>query len=247
MSGYEFCFDILDTPAPPLYDCIPIEIITKHANSFANTQRMTDAIDAERQARKFFCKTLALKYHTQQLCEAEVVPLPISEVITKNALSLIKKTSPFCFLTVNPSPEVSLETFQKSVQKFLKKKNLSFYFQVYEVRKGETGLHAHMMVKYNTPVYGFKRSTKSTFSKICAVDNTAILNFKFIAEELIPDKIKYMMGEKQDKKQNGVKDTIIWRTKYSIPTLVESSPPFPCRATQLLVAPVAALSQPEID
>jgi len=226
IGGYDF-----GTP-PDLYSVLDKNEIEKNAKRFSRRQNKDDALEAERQARKHFSKVMALKHYTKELIEKEEMPLPVDEKIKQSALIGLKRKSPFCLLTINPKQDVKFEQFKKCVDKFLRKKTNKYWFQVYEVRKGESGLHSHIMLHYTQTPYDFSRSTKNTFKNICDVTNSAILNFKYIPEDAIPDKISYLLGEKQKKKEKGVEDTKKWRTKYNVEKFVESSPPFPCRATQ---------------
>lgn len=230
--GYVGNFKLNDLPAPDVYQCIPRFEIEELARRYCRCQEKTDAIESERQAKKHFCKVMALRHYTLELAEKEAPPLPVDPAITTTNLKFIKRRSPNCLLTINPRPDVTLEQFKKVVEKFLKKKTIKYYFQVYEVRKGETGLHAHVLLQYTSAPYDFQRSTKSTFKSICDANNSAILNFRFIAEDLIPDKIRYMQGEKQKSKQKGVEDTKIYREKHRLEPCRESRPPFPCRSAQ---------------
>lgn len=218
------------TPGPN--ECLSPGYLEYMSQSWNKTQRKNDSIYAENQAAKFFTKTLHLKAMTDNLITNGVSPLPVTDEVKEVTLLRYNKRSDYCLLTVNPKPEVTLEEFKKSIQKMLKKKTIPVYFQVYEVRKGESGLHSHILLRYTCSSHSFMRSTKSTFKNICDVNNSAILNFKFIAPELLQDKLSYLLGVKQTKKLKGVDDTKAYRKKYNLLDFHESSPPFPCRATQ---------------
>lgn len=144
--------------------------------------------------------------------------------------------SPFIFVTINPYATTEHVDFVRSVVKFVSKKTIDSYAYVFEIRESpDKGLHCHALVKYNCKPFDFKRSTQSTFSKICDSKNPHVLNFKFINPEDCLSKVDYMLGKKTEKKQKGVKDTIAYRALNNLADIYESSPPLPCRATQLLV------------
>ncbi len=155
------------------------------------------------------------------------------ELLTKQMDSFTTKP-PYMMVTINPRKDVTFAILAKAVNKFISKKSTGTYFYAYEVRKEDEGLHCHIIVQYNAKPYDFKRSAKSTFSKVCDSNNPNILNFKFITEENLPSKIEYLLGDKKDKKLPGVKYTKAYRSTHNIPEYFESSPPFPCRATQTI-------------
>ncbi len=150
----------------------------------------------------------------------------------KDQAKSVTTKPPFMLVTVNPRPGVEYTELKKSVEKFLRKKTISQYFYAYEVRDDGNGVHCHILLKYDIKPYDFKRGAKNTFKDICDTSNPHCLNFKFIDEDTLPQKVQYLLGQKTDSKQKGVSATQIWRTKNNIPAFVESSPPLPCRATQ---------------
>ncbi len=148
---------------------------------------------------------------------------------------------PFMLVTVNPRPGTKYEDLKKPMEKFLRSKSISQYFYVYETT--DTGhIHSHVLLKYDIKPYDFKRSAKNTFKGICDTSNPHCLNFKFIDDETLPQKVDYLLGQKTDTKMKGVGITKKWRTENNIPAFIESSPPLPCRATQK-----AILCQPNLS
>jgi len=138
---------------------------------------------------------------------------------------------PYMLVTINPRQDIELKALKKGVEKFLSKKSISQYFYAYEnTDKGH--IHCHILLKYDIKPYDFKRSAKNTFKGICDTSNPHCLNFKFIEEDTLQSKIDYLLGGKTDSKQKGVTLTTAWRIEENIPAFIESSPPFPCRATQ---------------
>lgn len=118
----------------------------------------------------------------------------------------------YCFITINPSPEITLTQLQEKVEKFVKRNMFDKYRYVYEQR-GSTeenmghGFHAHILLKRNLNYKPSKISvnTKNTFKGITQVDNPQILNIQHIGEDFAKDKDEYIdgvkTGEGKDQKQ----------------------------------------------
>ena len=153
------------------------------------------------------------------------------ELIDKARDAVLTKP-PYILLTINPRPDIKLLDFMKKVEKFVKRKMISHYMYCYEVRNEEGGIHCHMLVRYVSKPYDFKRGAKSTFKDICEVNNPQILNFRYITDEQLPDKIKYISGDKADKKQDSVQATKTFRNKHNLQDLYHSTPILSCRGTE---------------
>lgn len=194
------------------------------------------------EAIKQFSKTYYLRHYVNQFMEKGELPVPALTDADKEILSIsynrIATKPPFMLVTINPKPDVLYNELLSKVQKFLKKKTIISYICCFEVRAKNgneyTGLHCHVLVKYDDQPYNFKRGSKNTFKTVCNSDDPHVLNFKFVTEDLIESKIDYILGIKTEKKSVGVNVTDEWRKAYKIPEVLESSPPFPCRATQLI-------------
>lgn len=144
---------------------------------------------------------------------------------------------PYWFITINPRPNVSLEEFKKRIEKIVRKVSVKEYFYVYEVRKQDfSGLHCHMIVRTTARPYDFKRGIKNTVKSICDCENSSILNFKNITEDVIRDKIDYMLGQKKDSKMAGVLATEEYRKENVLDKFYESSTPFTCRGAQKAIS-----------
>lgn len=150
----------------------------------------------------------------------------------KDQAEAVTTKPPYMLVTVNPRPEVKLPELKKAIEKFLRKKTISQYFYVYEVRTEDTGLHCHILLKYDIKPYDFKRGAKNTFKGVCDSSNPSCLNFKFIDEDTLPSKVEYLLGNKKDSKMKGVSQCRKFRIANNLPAFIESSPPLPCRATQ---------------
>lgn len=138
----------------------------------------------------------------------------MNDLLQKQAAILMVKP-PYLFITINPAKD-DLEALQKVVAKIIKKKTVSDYHYVYEVRKENKGLHVHMLLKYDDKPYNFKRGVKSTCKNICQSNNPNILNFKFIDEDKIQSKIDYMNGSKKDSKLPGVRASLVFRKENDL-------------------------------
>lgn len=160
----------------------------------------------------------------------------LDEVMTRQFI-LNSTKSPYMLITINPKPGVEFTELDKVVKKVVRKKSIKHYEYVYEVRSQDDdgkyiGLHCHILLEYHDKPHNFKRGIKNTCKNICNVDVPAILNFKYVTVEQIPDKHQYLLGEKKDAKLAGVNLTNEWREAAGIGAMYESNPPLPCRVTQ---------------
>lgn len=178
---------------------------------------------AYKDALQQFYKTIYLRQMVEDFMTDGSLPVEIDDpdkraMIDRRAASLVTKP-PFCMVTVNPRPGVTLEELQKKVAKYLTKKMITDYLYAYEVRNAEGGLHCHIIVKYQAKPYDFKRGTKNTFKTICDSNNSEILNFRWVEEVDLPSKVMYLQGHKQDKKMKGVEETKLYREKNNLQPL----------------------------
>lgn len=180
-----------------------------------------------------FLTTAYMREHVRVFAEDGTLPLipddpKLLDMLNNQADALAQKP-PNILITINPRADVSLRDLVKVVDKLIKKKTITHYAYVYEVRKENEGLHCHMLVKYDDKPYNFKRGVKNTCKNICDSNNPNILNFKFIPEEHLLQKFKYILGEKKSSKMSGVNYTIEYRKRHNINNIYESNPLFPCR------------------
>lgn len=190
-----------------------------------------------REACKAFYKALYTRQIYNDFVETGAVPyMPKDEnrkKLIEKAHDAVSSKPPYMMLTINIRPNETMDKLRKSVEKFVNRKIVAKYFYVYEIRKApDRGLHCHMLVQYNCKPYEFKRCAKSTFKKVCDSNNPSVLNFKFVQEDLLPSKIGYLLGDKQDKKKPGVKATIEYRKLNNLEDYYESNPQFPCRVAE---------------
>ncbi len=202
-------------------------------------------IDAHHQ----FYKTCFLRDMVKTFTETGVPPTmpkdPELKKMVESQADAVSNKPPYMLLTINPKPNITLPELKKVVEKVIKKKTITEYAYCYEVRKDDnTGLHAHILLKYEDKPYNFRRGVKNTCKHICDTDNPNILNFKFVEEKNLQQKIDYIKGIKKDSKKPGVKASIKYRIDNNLLPLYESSPPFPCRATQVprLVTPIETVN-----
>lgn len=203
---------------------------------------------AEKDALYGFYKSLFMRQYITDFMTDGKTPLEHLEsnsqkVIIDRAMNAVQSKSNYCFLTVNAYPHISQDILTKSVNKFVNRKGIvSSYFYVYEVRKPNyDGLHCHIIFYRKGKPNDIKRGAQSTFKDICNVSHPEILNIKYPSEDIIQDKISYLLGEKKESKQKGVEATIAYRTEYNLCPYYESTPPLPCRGAEKI------LNTPNVD
>lgn len=220
---------------------VPAEITTAQMRNNINKAWM----DAHYQSYK----SLFMRGFAQSFMIDGETPSPHLEdseqkkVIERVRNSVISKP-PYAFITINPYATITLDQFVKYVNKFMKRKFIDAYYYVYEVRKEDlSGLHCHMLIKYNCKPYDLKRNLQSTFKHVCDESNPHVLNIKYIEEDIIQSKISYMQGNKKDAKKEGVMATKVYRVENALSDFYESTPPFPCRGAEYLLPPSDDLEQ----
>lgn len=198
-------------------------------------------VRAYKEAYLQFYKTLYTREIYQSFIETGKAPFEpnndkLKELI-QNTYNRISTKPTNIFLTINPRPEITFEELSKVVDKYLTRKFVVGYSYVYEIRKEDfSGLHCHILLKYqNIRPYDLKKNTKNSFKSICMVDNPEILNIKFIEDDVCLEKVNYMLGNKKDSKQSGVKATILWREKNNIKPIYDSTPPLSCRGAEKIL------------
>lgn len=192
-----------------------------------------------------FFKTLYLRQFVADFMDEGVLPPGIK--LNDEQVELVNKAyeknstkSPFYLVTINPRSDVTFDQLHKVVGKIVKKKTIPRYAFVYEVRAysdedGYTGLHCHMLLESTIKPYDFKKGIKSSAKHICDYNNPHILNFKNVEYELLSQKYDYLLGQKSEKKQQGVELSKAYREEYGLPAIFESIPPLPCRDAQELL------------
>lgn len=198
----------------------------------------------EKKAQEKFIEQVLLKHYSENFANSGEMPTDVEDVkeitLAADKVSERYNRKPRnCLLTVNPKPGVSLDELKGLMLKLISKSYIDRYLYVYEVRKADyTGLHVHMVCTYTGRPNNFQRGIKSLFRRVCDVDNSSILNFKFLPDELVSEKLDYLLGKKQKKKQVGVQASIAFRKDKDLQPHYESDPPLSCRVTQLTPVPL---------
>lgn len=208
------------------------------------SDRLLPDSDREILCKKAYEKALSQFYYNiyyremvaNYMSEGKVPYLPDDS----NQVELIKSSidrnitkPPYILLTVNPRPDVELKEFKKQVEKFVGRKIIDMYAYVYEVRKEDhSGLHTHVLLKYNCKPYDFKRCAKNTFKHICDISNPAVLNIRYVDADKLLQKYKYLCGDKKDDKKKGVQYSKDYRKQNCLADIYESTPELPCRGAE---------------
>ncbi len=114
------------------------------------------------------------------------------------------------FLTINPKPEILLQTFLEKLKGFLyANKSFSDHLGIVEQRGTleenlGKGFHAHILLKRKEggkPPSEISRNLRRSWDKYCDTKNNHIFNIQYVDEEYLLDKYDYMFGEKKDKEK----------------------------------------------
>lgn len=135
--------------------------------------------------------------------------------------------TPYLWLTINPPDNISINTAQTVIQKFLKKKKITSYLYVIEQR-GFTdttigvGTHYHILFNHTyTNKYELVRETHNTFKKIINIESSHVNNFiKYKdckTDHDVKKRVKYILGNKDGiEKQEKQKYDKIFRQKNNL-------------------------------
>lgn len=137
------------------------------------------------------------------------------------------------WLTVNPQKDVKFSDFQKKIEKLHSKPWIKSYIYVFEATQTDNKndgvhFHAHTLIVPNEEYkYQSKRIRTELSSTVKSVCNTSIENcFKLVFltdKELIKQKIKYMMGDKQESKTEALEFTRQFRDENKLNNYYSSS------------------------
>lgn len=221
---------------------LPSGYINDHpfkTKTLTDDERITILKNAEKDALHSFYKTMFLRQYVSDFMTEGITPLQHLEskeqkqIIDRARDAVISKSN-YALITINPTADITQEVLTKCITKFVSRKLITSWFYVYEVRKEDfSGLHCHMIVYRNSKPNDLKRGCQNTFKNICDVKNPSILNIKYIDEEnIINQKIPYLLGHKQDKKKPGIDATIKYRLENNLLDFYESTPPLPCRGAE---------------
>ena len=202
-----------DALKPAYAEMIRILSIDKSYEGFL--KNAAQAIDSVKSAEKAIDnhRTLEYKKWLNSISKNPSAPKPL-------ALNWL-------FLTINPKPDVTLESFMNKVRKITNSTTFADYLAVIEQRGiGETlgkGFHSHILFKRKIPLSQSKppseirRDLKKSLQNFCLVNNPSCLNIQFIGNDFAIDKKLYILGIKDGEKLEKVAGDKLWRSKNSIP------------------------------
>lgn len=183
--------------------------ITENQSS-SSIKEMTDLMDTYDTAKQDFDKAL-LKRLMKMEYEAECLGEKYKNIKAyentlrekKQELTAKEHNNGYCFITINPKPEVSFDTFRKQVEKAVGRNMFVEVRYVYEQRgtnmdEAGKGFHAHILAKRNLSYKPSKISgnLKNTFKSVVDVNNPSLLNIQHIGEDFAKDKNEYIDGVK---------------------------------------------------
>ena len=142
----------------------------------------------------------------------------LNQIIIENKIEIKEKTAikhnnGWVWITINPKPGVTLETFRKKVEKLVKRNIFTEATYVYEQRGTDAmscgkGFHCHLLCKRNLNYKPFRVSQciqNTCKDLIKNPKDNKLLNIQHIGEDFAADKIIYMLeqktGEGKDQKQ----------------------------------------------
>lgn len=164
-------------------------------------------------------------YFNKLILESDDVEsfLPLFKEI-KEELKNKKENGNYMFINVNPASNISLFSFLKIIDKFIKRKYILDYLYVLEQR-GESleelgkGFHLHMIIKKKESK-SFNTLTKDAgmvFNPMCDTSNYHFFNTQYIKECDMEKRRNYIIGRKADPKKHLKQDMdIIWRKENNI-------------------------------
>lgn len=154
----------------------------------------------------------------------------------KRAIDSTITKPPHALITINVRPNTILCNLKKKVEKFVKRKIVREYAYCYEVRNADlSGLHCHLLCKYDCKPYDLKRSLQSTFKDVCDAKNPDILNVKYVLDENLKSKYEYICGVKKKEKMKSVEYSKQYREANFLLAIYESTPPLSCRGAEKIL------------
>lgn len=166
--------------------------------------------------------------HVGELLD-EAERLRLRRIINNRLKIQSSRKSDWVFLTVNFDPSKSFTECFKAAQKLGKRKIWEWSCWVHEQRSPEGGRageghHIHLLAKIKQQTASAKTRAKSTVCTVCAVENSAIFNWKYIPEQYLFDKYQYMVGSKALEKQAKQSVDKSWREKNNISPIYHNGP-----------------------
>ena len=202
-------------------------------------EKLSTVAKAYKEAIYQFYKTLFARQMISDFMEDGRLPVEPKQAemldYCKRAANAVITKPPHCLITINVRSEVSLQQLIKKVNKFTKRKIVREYIYCYEVRKADlSGLHCHLLCKYDCKPYDLKRNVRSTFKDVCDASHPDILNIKYVSDENLQSKYEYICGVKTEKKSEGVEASKRYREMHNLQPTYSSTPPLSCRGAEYL-------------
>ncbi len=199
------------------FDITPLSLQEQKAIQYSDKYNMINIAKEKGEARAL---TMMFQNHFARKIREGTYEYPEEFKQFFHAAKLRNETkSPYCYITIGAYPNIPFSQLHKQAMKFAYRKIIDSAIWVYEITSTDEknpNLHSHMLVKYNCRPDNLLQGAKSTFNSVCMVQNPNILNFRFIHPDLVQSKIKYMRGEKSDKKSKTVRLTNNWRSDNDI-------------------------------
>lgn len=199
------------------FECKGIDVMLSHLEPY------TKAVELFKQQK--FRQIVSMEYQLEQLGDyMKDVKLLEEDLKHKMKLKTARdNNNQYAFITVNPKPEIELETFLKKLDIYVNRQICQKFIYVVEQR-GETleecgrGLHAHILVERNLNYKPCKfiQNTKNTFKNL--VGNDKHIHIQICGEDYKNDKIIYITGKNKDVTKSLKQDyDIIFRKNNNIP------------------------------
>lgn len=163
--------------------------------------------------------------HTVSIGEA-ITEVERKEVVRAVCKSLSTKgksrgKTEYVFLTVNFDPSKSFEECFKVAQKLGKRKIWAWCAWVHEQRSDSMseaghGHHVHLVGKLTPAASNARSVVKVSLIKVCDTRNHHIFNWKWIPQEYIIDKYRYISSSKALEKQAKQVIDVAWREQNNI-------------------------------
>lgn len=202
-------------------------------NDFFQFIKMTDQL---RKATDNVVLDYLKEYMRQQLKDN-----PEQHIQDENVLNIIKtinenrknkkekEKSNYVFITINPSPDSSLEKFVSTVHKSVTKKWVTYYLYSFEQRGTLdndycTGHHCHMLLyREGKRPSEIAREFRNTFKSF--IGNPQHVNIKYISDKDVEKVTNYIKGIKKDEdKQEKIEADIAFRKLMGLQPYYEHLP-----------------------
>lgn len=149
----------------------------------------------------------------------EIERIKLKQSVSQALQCKAKGKTSWVFLTVNFDPSKAFEECFKAGQKLGNRKIWEWAAWAHEQR-GETpttagnGHHLHLVAKIAAS--NAKTRAKTTVCHVCQVSNSAIFHWKYIPEEYVADKLRYITEAKALEKQAKQEIDTTWRAANNI-------------------------------